>query len=264
MFRHGDTYYLTYSAAGTENKTYAIGCYTAKSPLGPFVAQRKNPIVRSTTGLITGTGHGSVFQDSAGQIWCVYTVRAGVAHGFERRIGMDRAEIDAHGELFVPEVTSFPQGVSGHPAATGWVPLNDSLRTTVSSSAPNLPGRFAVDDSLRTWWQPDTQDSAPTLALALIPGSTLRAVRIIWRDLGLNTLKGVNPGPFRYHVDVETAPGQWQTVVDQTHNETDLLIDYRECAPVSGSQIRLVVTGWPKGITPGVVQFTPFGTSAGH
>ncbi|MGC3989596.1 MAG: family 43 glycosylhydrolase [Chthoniobacteraceae bacterium] len=266
MFRHGDTYYLTYSAAGTENKTYAIGCYTGRSPLGPFTPQQKNPIVRQTDGLITGTGHGSFYQDPDGQIWCVYTVRASVAHGFERRIGMDRAEIDSQGELWVPEVTSFPQWVSGHPPqgapfATGWVPLNDSLHVEVSSSAPNLPGRFAVDDSLRTWWQPDGQDATPTLTLSLIAKSTLHAVRVIWRDIGLNTNKGVNPGPFRYHVDVETAPGQWTTVVDQTHNETDLLIDYRECPPVSGDKIRLVVTGWPKGITPGIVQFTPFGVA---
>jgi len=36
-------YYLTYAAAGTENRTYAMGCAVSKSPLGPFVPQKNNP-----------------------------------------------------------------------------------------------------------------------------------------------------------------------------------------------------------------------------
>jgi xylan 1,4-beta-xylosidase len=36
MLKHNGTYYLQYSASGTQWKTYASGYYTAKSPLGPF------------------------------------------------------------------------------------------------------------------------------------------------------------------------------------------------------------------------------------
>jgi hypothetical protein len=69
----------------------------------------------------------------------------------------------------------------------------------------------------------------------------------------------VKPGPFRYRVELETAPNTWTTVVDRTKNTEDLLIDYRECTPTVGARARLVVTGWPEGISPGVAEFTVFG-----
>ena len=91
MFKRNGTYYLTYSAAGTENRTYAMGCAVSKSPLGPFVPQKNNPILRSTTGLITGTAHGCVVEGPHNSLWAFYTVKAAVVHGFERRLGMDPA-----------------------------------------------------------------------------------------------------------------------------------------------------------------------------
>ncbi|HSQ57639.1 MAG TPA: family 43 glycosylhydrolase, partial [Gemmata sp.] len=93
MLKRKGKYYLTYAAAGTENRTYAMGCAVGKSPLGPFVPQKNNPILRSTTGLVTGTGHGCVVEGPHNSLWAFYTVRAGVVHGFERRLGMDPAYI---------------------------------------------------------------------------------------------------------------------------------------------------------------------------
>ena len=140
MLKRGGTYYLTYSAAGTENRTYAMGCYVGKSPLGPFVPQRRNPICRNTAGLITGTAHGCIVSGPQDELWAFYTIRAGVAHGFERRLGMDRATIDKTGELFVPNATSIPQWLPGSNSASavstdpGWLPLNQGMRTTGSSN----------------------------------------------------------------------------------------------------------------------------------
>ena len=78
MFKRNGTYYLTYAAAGTENRTYAMGCAVGKSPLGPFVPQKNNPILRSTTGLITGTAHGCVVGGPRDSLWAFYTVKAAV------------------------------------------------------------------------------------------------------------------------------------------------------------------------------------------
>jgi xylan 1,4-beta-xylosidase len=39
------TYYLHYSASGTQWKTYADGYFTAKSPLGPFSYAPNNPLL---------------------------------------------------------------------------------------------------------------------------------------------------------------------------------------------------------------------------
>jgi hypothetical protein len=267
MIKREGRYYLTYSAAGTEHRAYAMGAYVGRSPLGPFTPQAHNPILRSTSGLITGTAHGAIVKGPADRWWVFYTVAAGVAHGFERRVGMDAVEFDDRGEVTVPRATSTPQWLPGRgpdgtgPADTGWVHLNGGVQTLGSSNAPNLTGRLAVDNDLRTWWQPAAGDLAPTLTSRLYGRATIRAVRVAWRDIGLDSNRGVLPGPYRYRVEVETSAGRWQTALDRTASAEDLLIDYREVEPLVASRARLVVTAWPKGLTPGVAEFTVFGNT---
>jgi hypothetical protein len=263
MVKHGGRYYLTYSDGGTKWRSYAMGCYTSDSPLGPFTPQTRNPILRTTGGLVTGTAHGCVVAGPRDRLWVFYTVFAGVAHGFERRVGMDVAAIDEHGELYVPAATSLPQALPSAGTAPGpaWLPLNDGDFTVGSSTAPNLAGRFAVDNSLLTWWQPAAGDAQPSLTTRFATRAVVRAVRVIWRDVGLDTPRGVGPGPFRYRVEAETAPGVWRVVVDRSDSAEDLLIDYRECAPTAAGRARLVILGAPPGITPAVTEFTVFGIS---
>ena len=263
MLKRDGKYYLTYAAAGTENRTYAMGCAVGKSPLGPFVPQKNNPILRTTTGLVTGTAHGCVVEGPHKSLWAFYTVKAAVVHGFERRLGMDPAYIGEDGELHVNAASSLPQRLptaSKGAEPTGWLPLNAGPRTVGSSDAPNLSGRLAVDDDLRTWWQPAADDKTPTLTSNLTtPGAVVRAVRVVWRDVGLDTKKGAKAGAFRYKVEVRTAADTWTTVIDRSQSTDDLLIDYRECPATPGTAARLVIVGAPPGITPGVAEFTVFG-----
>ncbi len=248
MLKRNGTYYLTYSAGGTENRTYAVGALTSKSPMGPFTPQKNNPILRSTEGLITGTAHGSFAEGPNHSLWAFYTVRAGVVHGFERRLGMDPAYIAEDGELHVKPPSSTPQRITGTPEG--------------AVAAGNLSSRLAVDNDLRTWWQPQAGDAVPALTSALVSNATVRAIRIVWRDIGLNTSKGIAPGPFWYKVEVQNASGSWVTALDRSKSVDDLLVDYRECPPMPGKAARLVILGAPKGITPGVAEFTVFGEAA--
>ncbi len=265
MLKRNGRYYLTYSAAGTPYRTYAMGCYVSSSPLGPFTPQKHNPILRTVDGLITGSAAGCIVAGPENQLWAFYTIRASVAHVFERRIGMDRAEIDANGELVVHSATSLPQWLPGKMPPdqkspdTGWLPINGGTLTLGSSCAPNLPGSYAVDNEMRTWWQPAEGDKQPSLISTFRAQATIHAVRLIWRDIGLDTKRGVNPGPFRYRVELEAAKDQWTTILDRSESTEDLLIDYRECKPTTGTRARLVILGTPKGITPGVAEFTVFG-----
>jgi len=267
MIKHQGRYFLTYSAAGTEHRAYAMGAYIGTSPLGSFKPQARNPIFRTTAGLVTGTSHGSIIKGPGDRWWVFYTIAAGAAHGFERRVGMDLVEFDAGGDITVPRATSTPQWLPGRgpdgrgPADTRWDHLNGGVQTLGSSNAPNVSGRLAVDSDLRTWWQPAEGDAAPTLTSRLYGSATIRAVRIAWRDIGLDSNRGVLPGPYRYRVELQTAAGAWQTVLDRTSSQDDLLIDYREMAPTVASRARLVISGWPKGITPGVAEFTVFGNA---
>jgi xylan 1,4-beta-xylosidase len=84
-------------------------------------------------------------------------------------------------------------------------------------------------------------------------------VRVIWRDVGLNTKQGAKAGAFRYKVEVQSAADTWTTVIDRSRSTEDLLIDYRECPATPGTAARLVIVGAPAGITPGVAEFTVFG-----
>lgn len=260
--RHG-IYYLTYSAAGTENRTYAVGCVVARSPLGPFTPQKNNPVMRNLDGIVTGVGHGSFVEGPNGSLWSFYTLRAGVVNGWERRLGMDPAWIDEAGELHVAPVSSTPMrftGTSRGAEPAGWVPLNGNRQTRASTTAANLSTRLAVDNDLRTWWQPDANDKTPVLTSSLVNEATVKAIRVVWRDIGLNTRQGAMPGPFRYKVELQTAPNVWTTVVDRGASTEDLLVDYRECPPTRATAARLVIEGTPTGITPGVAEFTVFGS----
>jgi xylan 1,4-beta-xylosidase len=231
MVKRNGTYYLTYSCAGTENRTYAMGCDVSKSPLGPFVPQKNNPILRSTTGLVTGTGHGSLVEGPHGSLWAFYSVRAAVVHGFERRLGMDPAYIGEDGELHVNGATELPQRLTGDAKGAepaGWLPLNARPKTVGSSDGlGGLSARLAADDDMRTWWQPAADDKAPTLTSTLTANAVVRSARVIWRDVGMNTKAGAKPGAFRYKVEVRTASNTWTTVVDRSQSTEDMLIDYR-------------------------------------
>jgi hypothetical protein len=238
-----------------------MGCDIGSLPLGPFVPQKHNPIFRSTEGLITGTGHGSIVQGPGDRLWVFYTIYACAAHGFERRVGLDLAQIDANGELFVPGATSTPQALPSSSPAESWLPLNQSEPTFGSSSAPNATGRFAVDNSLTTWWLPAAGDTEPILTTNFSARSTVHAVRIIWHDVGMDTTNGIRPGPFRYRIEAETAPAVWSTIIDRSQSTEDFLIDYRECVPTSAIRARLVVLSHPPGIQPAVAELTVFGVT---
>ena len=56
--------------------------------------------------------------------------------------------------------------------------------------------------------------------------------------------------------------GSWVAVLDRGASTEDFLVDYRECPPTQGAAARLVILGAPKGITPGVAEFTVFGDTA--
>lgn len=267
MLKRGDKYYLTFSAGGTENRTYAMGAYVGSSPLGPFEPQQRNPILRTVDGLITGTAHGSIIAGPDNELWAFYSVRASVIHAFERRLGMDRATVDSNGELYVIGATSLPQLLPGSKQlgtkvdSNVWLPANGEMRTIGSSNSPNLEGRFSVDNDLKTWWQPAAGDNSPTLTSEFMLPSDIHAVRILWRDVGLDSAKNIHAGPIKYRVELETTRNHWTTILDRSRNAEDLLIDYRECQPTVGSRARLVILEWPQGIMPGVVEFNVFGTT---
>ena len=246
MVKVNGKYVLTYAAAGTCSSVYAMGAAIGTEPLGAFRRQKNNPFFQKTTGLVTGTGHGSIAKGSDGDYYVAYSLFVGRNHGFERMIGMDKVKFDERtGEVTVAQATERPLREDWTP--TGWVEL--AYRSTPGAEA-------AIDGHLATCWTPAKLPA--TLEVAFPGRKAVRAVRTIWRDVGLDTFRGVKPGPIQYRIDYRDGD-EWKTLVDASDNVRDLMIDYRETPVVWTRELRLVVLDAPKGITPAVTEFTPFG-----
>ena len=100
-FKRGDTYYLTYATDNTANPGYRWCAMKSKSPLGPFVHQKENPFFMTDKGLVTGTSHGSIWQDGSGDWWINHCIIVGAYFGFERMLAQDRLYFDANGDISV-------------------------------------------------------------------------------------------------------------------------------------------------------------------
>ena len=272
MIKRGGRYYLLISGAGTEFSTYAHGVLVSdEGPLSGFRPQtRHDPLTRKLHGIVRGAGHGSIAEGPNGTLWIFYTNIFNFNHEFERRVSMDPLGIDENGELYCPATTDTPQyapGVLEHPENgndAGLLPLTFMMRPEVSSAAPGHAGIYAVDDNMLSWWQPTENDPEPTITIPMsgLPWA-FSGIRILWRDIGMDTQNGIFPGPFRYVVEyADTAKlDSWKTLVDASENTDDLCVDYRQFEPVVGYAIRLRILGAPQGITPGLASITAFGKS---
>lgn len=274
VLKIGGRYYLLYSGSGTEFSSYANGVLVSdEGPLSGFVPQKShNPLTQKRTGLVRGAGHGCIVQGPGNTLWVFYTSIFCFNHMYERRVGMDPIGIDENGELYCPGVTETPQyapGVLPHPElgnGTGSLPLTFMRRATASSHVPGREPIYAVDDSVLTWWQPEKDDPVKCITIPLETNTAflIDSIRIIWRDVDMDTLEGRMPGPIRYIVEYSPWPScdNWKVLVNAADNDRDLCIDYREFEPVKAHAIRLLIIGAPEGITPGLVSLTAFGKCA--
>ncbi len=247
-FRRGDTYYLCYATGNTINPDYVWCCSKSSSPMGPFTPQKRNPFFATTKGLVTGTSHGSIWSDKDGDWWINYCIAVSAYHGFERMIGQDRLFFDEDGDISVGSATSTPQWLpsSGKKGDTGWKRI-EVVRTDAWA---------ACDDAIRSWWaMPREKREA---AFFFGREATVRAFRVIWRDLGLDIERGVKPGAYQYRIDRREG-GEWKTWLDATDNSTDLTVDYREAPEATADAVRITVVGAPEGITPALADFAVFG-----
>lgn len=103
LFKHGNTYYMMYSANYFGGANYAVGYATANHPLGPFTKSAANPVLEKNVergGDVTGTGHCMVLKLDSGQMLCIYHARTS-ATGTKRVVFIDTMEITDDGELQV-------------------------------------------------------------------------------------------------------------------------------------------------------------------
>ena len=236
MFKHNGEYYLQYSAGGTQYRSYAIGVYRGKSPLGPFIGQ-KTPVAKNISGRVCGTGHGCWAPGPDGSVWQFYTVLNRRIHIFERRIGMDKVDFDTEGNASV-KITATPQSVAS--GDLGIVPLSVNKKIIASSSYGCCYANFAVDDCTHTWWMPERDDDEPWLEVDLCQSFTISAFQVIWAEEGVDFKNGITPEAAAFKVeflenDRKTVIGE----VDFSDNTRDLLIDFHMIEPVIARYVRL-------------------------
>lgn len=112
IFKHGDTYYMMYSANYYAGPYYAVGYATSKNPLGPFQKAEENPILERNNdkgGEVYCTGHNMVLQEPDGSLYCVYHARTEKTDSItnkKRMVFIDKMEITENGKLRVLGPTS--------------------------------------------------------------------------------------------------------------------------------------------------------------
>jgi xylan 1,4-beta-xylosidase len=295
------TYYLEYSASGTQWKTYADGYYTAKSPMGPFTYAPNNPLLRKTEGLVTGTGHGSIVVGPDNRLWQFYTIVLCNPPG-GRRIGMDPVAIDKDGNLSV-RVSDTPQWAPGvvtdaaKAGDSGSIPITINkmramnARSSYSSQQPGHDAAYAVDNSSGTWWEPNPGDTQPTLTVELSPATrfdvvqlfTIDSVRILFNGGGRGSggrrgAPGAEPATnaapaagasaptltdaYQYKIDASMDGTTFKTVLDQSTNSAVRNTIFEEILPTKCRFVRLTMLNWPRTTPLGIIEFTIFGKPA--
>jgi xylan 1,4-beta-xylosidase len=301
MQKYNGTYYLQYSASGTQWKTYAEGYYTAKNPLGPFTYAPNNPLLRRTEGLVTGPAHGSIVEGPDKNLWQFYTIVLSNPPG-GRRVGMDRILFDKDGNMSCT-VSDTPQwgpipGLDPSKSDSGSVPVTlNKLRAMnarggFSTQQAGRDAAYAIDNSSGTWWEPAATDAQPMLTLELSPATrfdvvqlfTIDSVRLMFTGGGGFSMGrgGAGRGPgsmpatatapaapagpatsaYQYKIEVSSDGNTFTTALDMTKNDMVRNTIFEEIPPVKCRFLRLTMTNWPRTSNLGVIEFTVFGKPA--
>jgi len=248
MTKHNGTYYLQYGAPGTEFKVYADGTYTSKSPMGPFIYQKHNPVAYKPGGFVMGCGHGNTFADKFGNYWHTGTNMISVKYKFERRIGLFPAGFDTDGILYVNTAfgdypTTLPTSVSDHRQGrfTGWMLLSYHKPVTASSTDSIYKPENAVDEDIRTYWSAQSEKPGEWIQIDLEGTKQVHAIQINYADNRTHQHGKAMDLYHQYRILVSDDAEKWTILVDKSYSDKDIPHDYVELTkPVTTRYIKLV------------------------
>ena len=181
---------------------------------------------------------------------------------------MDPVGFDEQGNMFINGPSEFPQwapGVKPRPEqdnSSDVIPLTEDKEYEVSSEAPGRNAPYALDNNIRTWWAPAEDDEEPWMLLNLRnkeDGYMMDSARLIFAlPSGLKS-EDAERRIRQYKIEVSSDGETFVTAVDKTKNERDNAVEFDEFTPVQGTYVKLMITGWPKDLPRGVLEFTVFG-----
>ncbi|CAG7648418.1 hypothetical protein PAESOLCIP111_05596 [Paenibacillus solanacearum] len=134
VLKHDGTYYLMFSANCYCNRKYSVGYATSKSPTGPFVKYKDNPILSADHTKVSGPGHHSIILSPDGKEWWImyHTHADAKKGGGNRQLNIDRVGFRRDGSMYVngPIITGQmrPSGTTGK-----WKNIAGDAAITVSS-----------------------------------------------------------------------------------------------------------------------------------
>jgi len=271
MTRHAGTYYLQYSAPGTQFKVYADGVYTATNPMGPFTYASYSPFSHKPTGFIGGAGHSSTVEDSDDNYWHITTMTISVRDMFERRLGLFPAGFTTDGQMFcntyLGDYPQFVPGVLKKPAennSPGWMLLSYDKPATASSALEQFPIKNAFDEDIRTWWSAASGKQGEWLQVDLGKPCRIDAMQINFADQGMTNLDRMANDSYRYYVQVSDDGEHWKSCLDRSDNRRDSPHDYIQMnEPVTARYVRLVNVHMPGDGLFAISGFRIFGNGLG-
>ncbi|GCB37098.1 family 43 glycosylhydrolase [Bacteroides faecalis] len=231
--RHGDYYYLQYSAPGTEFTTYCTGVYISKNPLGPYTCAEGAPFSIKPGGFITGAGHGHPFKDRYGNDWYVGTMIVSAKDHFERRIGIFPAFYNNGYSHGITDYTDFPfilpnkkVDFSKKSLSANMNLLSYNKPTKASSSYPSCEPNKASDENIKTSWSAATGKKGEWLQMDLGQIMKISALQICFADEGFQSYRrDVNTPVYQYIVEYSTDGNQWKMLIDRSKNSKDQIYE---------------------------------------
>ena len=285
MTKHNGKYYLQYACPGTELNIYADGVYEGDSPLGPFRLAKNNPFSYHPGGFITGAGHGSTMEDKNRGWWHCASMKVGVCHIFERRVGLWPAGFDRDGELFCNQrYGDWPMNVNAlcrDPwAEPEWMLLSYGKKAFASSCAGGHGAENVVDETVQSRWKAASAESGQWLCVDLGEPMTVHAVQINFADDPDMTVSC--PGEYvqtpdtlrfidvhsqettQWRLEASCDGTRWDILRDNWKANTDLCHDFVVAQNgVTARYIRLTVRKVPYDAMPCVSGLRVFGKGNG-
>ena len=249
MTKHNGTYYLEYSAPGTQWNVYADGVYTSKNPLGPFEYAPYNPISYKPGGFLTGAGHGSTVKDKHGNFWHYASMPISVNYKFERRIGMFPAGYEQNGQMYVntaygdyPHYLPDTEVKDNKHRFSGWMLLSYKKPAITNSiikgvkrkvfdeadsgymleqEAPDYSASKLTDENIRTYWVAENSSDSLYAEIDLKKKMTVNAIQINFQDFNSEIFGKPDTLKYQFKIKASLNGKDWQTIADYSENQSD-------------------------------------------
>ena len=291
MSKHNGTYYLEYSAPGTQWNVYGDGVYTSEHPLGPFEYAPYNPISYKPGGFLNGAGHGSTVEDNNGNFWHYATMAISVNYKFERRIGMYPAGFEDDGQMYVNTAYGdyphyLPEAeVDEHKERfTGWMLLSYQKPVTTNSTLNNVEINVVDesdsgymleqedkvaeislinDENIRTYWVAENNSDSIFVEVDLTEAMNVKAIQINFQDYNAEIFGRPDTLKQQFVIEGSLDGEQWEMIADYSENERDQPHAYLEIIkPVKARYVRYRNVYFPNKYLA-ISEFRVFGNGEG-